>query len=337
MALVFIIPFGIKLGENFRAVFDHVTSPPVGKEEKTAMKIAFQDFNLSLFVNPGRDPLKATITGASVAAIGNRVQILPFATSSAPLTRSSLGHPFLAKLTVNDFEYRKCFATNIHVDSWSRDIPIFQEEAYVVFILEPSYGSRVSAILTFQQLEPNITDIERLQKAKSDIGFAGDSFLKTYFEEVLGFEKQNIENGSSKYKYEGRFRSINGAAAAFLELPDEKAFFSQRRNQFIAAAPTYFFPGFSFAFKKGSPIAADVSRDVRKLYEYETIQSLVYSSKHRVRAPDIDCCSLQIQSFRGLYLIFGATSTVCLLLFLIDLTRSYCCDQDETEDDIPPC
>ncbi|XVF66286.1 hypothetical protein PTKIN_Ptkin10aG0022900 [Pterospermum kingtungense] len=101
-------------------------------------------------------------------------------------------------------------------------------------------------MLTFQQPKPNITDIERLKKAESEIGFVGDSFLGIYFEEVLRFEKQNIENGSFKYKYEGRFRSINGAAATFLELPDEKAFFSRRRNQFIAATLTYFSPGFSF-------------------------------------------------------------------------------------------
>ncbi|XVF50586.1 hypothetical protein PTKIN_Ptkin04bG0113400 [Pterospermum kingtungense] len=101
-------------------------------------------------------------------------------------------------------------------------------------------------MLTFQQLEPNITDVERLKKAESEIGFAGDSFLGTYFEEVLGFEKQNIENGSLKYKYEGRFRSIKGAASAFLELSDEKAFFSRCRNQFITAALTCFSPGFNF-------------------------------------------------------------------------------------------
>ncbi|XWS15811.1 hypothetical protein CRYUN_Cryun34aG0033600 [Craigia yunnanensis] len=375
IAFALIVSFGVEVAKyykltNIGAVFEVTSS--VRKEEKPTMEIAVQDFNISLFMNPGRDPLKAPITemnmweeGASVAAIGNHAPMLSYAASSAPPTQSSLGQPFLTKLTINDFEHGKCFATIIHVYRWSRDtvIPIFEEEAYVVFILEPGYTARVSSILTFQQLEPDITDIERLKKANSKIEFAGDSFVRTYFEKVLGFEKQNIEDDSSKYKYEGQFMSVN-EAAAFLELPDGKVLLSQHRKQFIAAPPTYIFRGFSFAFKKGSPIATDVSRDILNLYEDGTLKSLeenrfAYSSEssaYDAYLRDIlnlsgdgvafdyqtdfrfsrDSDSLAIHSFWGLYLIFGVTSTICFLFFLINLIRSYCCDQDETEDSLPP-
>ncbi|XVF87384.1 hypothetical protein PTKIN_Ptkin18bG0115800 [Pterospermum kingtungense] len=257
--------------------------------------------------------------------------------ASIALTQSSLGQPLLAKLTINDFKHRKCFRTIIHVYSWSRVIPIFEHDAYFIFILDTNYASRASSILMFQRLEPDITDTARLKKANST-GFAGDSFVRTYFEEVLGFEKKNIDNGSSKYKYEGRFTSIKGGVA-YVELPDEKLFFSEQHCKLhIAAAPTYFSRGFSFAFKKSSPIATDVSRDIRNLYAYETLQSLVYSSTSSVRvwAP-IAGEILYYKPAPFPYFIFGAISTLCLLLFLVDLVRNYCCDQDETEENLPPC
>ena len=88
--------------------------------------------------------------GASVSPTGNHAQapVLSYAAFYSTNT-ITLGQPFLAKLTINDFEHSKCFAAIIHVYSWSRVIPISEEEAYVVFILEPSYTARVRSILTF--------------------------------------------------------------------------------------------------------------------------------------------------------------------------------------------
>ncbi|XVE51427.1 hypothetical protein DITRI_Ditri02bG0039300 [Diplodiscus trichospermus] len=52
---------------------------------------------------------------ASVAAIRNHTQplMISCAASSAPPTQSSLGQPFLAKLTINNFKHGKCSATVI--------------------------------------------------------------------------------------------------------------------------------------------------------------------------------------------------------------------------------
>ena len=66
IAFAFIVSFGVEVAKyykltNISAVFD-VTS--VRKEEKPTMEIAVQDFNISLFMNLGRDPLKAHITGS---------------------------------------------------------------------------------------------------------------------------------------------------------------------------------------------------------------------------------------------------------------------------------
>ena len=87
-------------------------------------------------------------------------------------------------------------------------------------------------------------------------------------------------------------------------------------------------------FQKGSPIATDVSRAILKLSEDGTLKSL----EEKWFAPSPECSanvtdsrtdSLSIHSFWGLYLTSGATSTVCLLLFLTHLLKKYCLHKED--------
>lgn len=100
-------------------------------------------------------------------------------------------------------------------------------------------------MLTLQRLEPNITDIDWLQRANMKIGCDGDSFVLTYLEEVIGFKKDNIENVNSEYKYEGEIHSSH-IAAAFLEVPYGKVFLSHYCKQFTTTTSTYRFGGLGF-------------------------------------------------------------------------------------------
>lgn len=77
------------------------------------------------------------------------------------------------------------------------------------------------------------------------IGCDGDSFVRTYLEEVLEFRSNNIENVSSEYSYEGEFKSSH-IAAAFLELPYGKVFLSEYCKQFTTTTPTFRFGGLGF-------------------------------------------------------------------------------------------
>lgn len=82
-------------------------------------------------------------------------------------------------------------------------------------------------------------------------------------------------------------------------------------------------------FQKGSPIARDFSRAILKLSEDGTLMSL----EQKWFAPSPECSanvtnesktnSLSIHSFLGLFLVSGATSTVCLLLFLASSLKRY--------------
>ncbi|XVF25704.1 hypothetical protein REPUB_Repub13aG0236600 [Reevesia pubescens] len=211
---------------------------------------------------------------------------------------------------------------------------------FVVLILSSSYTAGLTSMLTLQRLEPNITDIEWLKRANVKIGCDGDSFVRTYLEAVLGFKSSNIENVSSEYNYEGEFDSSH-IAAAFLELPYEKVFLGHYCKQFTITPPNYRFGGLGFVFQKGSPIAADVSRAILKLSEDGTLKSL----EEKWFAPSPECSanviddrtdSLSIRNFWGLYLISGATSTVCLLLFLTKLLKKYCRHQEDDASNLSP-
>lgn len=77
------------------------------------------------------------------------------------------------------------------------------------------------------------------------------------------------------------------------------------------------------AFQKGSPIARIVSKAILELSENGTIRSL----EKDWLTPSDECSStsttnkdtesLTLKSFWGIYLISGATSTICFLLALI--------------------
>lgn len=95
-------------------------------------------------------------------------------------------------------------------------------------------------------------------------------------------------------------------------------------------------------FQKGSPIAADVSKAILKLSENGELKTL----EERWFAPSRECSSsatdnditesLSLQNFWGIYIITGATSTICFLLFLFRLLKNYHHQQDEDRGNATP-
>jgi ionotropic glutamate receptor len=81
------------------------------------------------------------------------------------------------------------------------------------------------------------------------------------------------------------------------------------------------------AFQKGSPFAADFSREILCLSEEGNITLL----EEKWFAPSPECStsatnnnveSLSLRSFKGIYIVFAAISTICFLLFLFRLLRN---------------
>ncbi|KAI4306413.1 hypothetical protein L6164_029692 [Bauhinia variegata] len=186
---------------------------------------------------------------------------------------------------------------------------------FVVLILNSSYTASLSSMLTVQQLQPTITDIEWLKRNNMKIACDSDSFVWSYLEEVEKFNRENIINVSSEYNYVDEFRH-NHIAAAFLELPYEKVFINTYCKGYSGSTPTTRFGGLSFMFQKGSPVTKDVSKAILRLAEQGELKKL----EEKWLNPSQQCStsstsdSLKLASFWLLYIISGATSTICFLL-----------------------
>ncbi|VVA36064.1 PREDICTED: glutamate receptor [Prunus dulcis] len=191
---------------------------------------------------------------------------------------------------------------------------------FVVLILTSSYTANLSSMLTIQRLEPNVTGIEMLKRTNSKIGCDGDSFVMEYLQTVLGFKLENIVKVSSEYNYTKKFKSKT-ISAAFLELPYAKVFMNQYCEGYTATVPIYRFGGLSFIFQRGSPIARDFTKAILELLENGELKKL----QNDWLTPENECPknvtsngpeSLSLNSFTGLYVISGVTSSFCFLLSL---------------------
>ncbi|KAM5588067.1 hypothetical protein ABKV19_006492 [Rosa sericea] len=198
---------------------------------------------------------------------------------------------------------------------------------FVVLILTSSYTANLSSMLTVQRLKPNVTDIEMLKKNNARVGLDGDSFVSKYMVEVLKFRQVNLMNVSSEYYYTGNFKNKT-ILAAFLELPYAEVFLNKYCDGYTANTPTFRFGGLSFMFQKGSPIARDFTRAILELLENGEIKKL----QNEWLSPEEECTknstsnrpeSLSLDSFSGLYVISGATSTFCFLLSLAIWLRRF--------------
>ncbi|KAL6201377.1 hypothetical protein ACLB2K_025091 [Fragaria x ananassa] len=165
---------------------------------------------------------------------------------------------------------------------------------FVVLILTSSYTANLSSMLTVQRLQPNVTDMQMLVNSSSPVGVDGDSFLYTHMKDVIGFKPDNLINYCEGY---------------------------------TATTPTLRFGGLSFIFQKGSPIARDFTKAILELLENGEIKKL----QNEWLTPEEECSknsthrpkSLSLNSFSGLYVICGVTSTFCLLLSLAMWMRRF--------------
>ncbi|KAF9672419.1 hypothetical protein SADUNF_Sadunf11G0039700 [Salix dunnii] len=195
---------------------------------------------------------------------------------------------------------------------------------FVVFILTTSYIASLTSKLTVQRLEPNFSEFQKLKNNKLNVGCDNDSFILEYLEDVLGFDNDkiklfNLENDETFER--------NKIVAAFVELPYGKLFLNQYCKSYTSTRSTYRFGGFGFAFQKGSPIAADFSREILRLSEDGNITSLEekwFVPLHGclTSASNKNAESLSLNSFKGIYIVSAAISAICFLLSLIRLLRN---------------
>uniref|UniRef100_F6H9E6 Ionotropic glutamate receptor C-terminal domain-containing protein n=1 Tax=Vitis vinifera TaxID=29760 RepID=F6H9E6_VITVI len=172
-------------------------------------------------------------------------------------------------------------------------------------------------MLTVQQLNPTITDINELIKKGERVGCQHASFVHEFLIKWMKFDESKLVIYESPEELDELF-SKGGIAAAFDEIPYMKIFLAKYCSKYTAVGPTYKFDGFGFVFPKGSPLVADVSRQVLNVTEgAKMLQFEKAWFGQPTSCPEltnsVSSNSIGLNSFWGLFLIAGVASFVALI------------------------
>ncbi|KAL8458841.1 hypothetical protein ACS0TY_036375 [Phlomoides rotata] len=195
---------------------------------------------------------------------------------------------------------------------------------FVVLVLASSYTANLASMLTVRQLQPTVNDIHDLIKSGEYIGYQDGSFVGELLNNMK-FNCSKFRNYTSVEEYDEALSkgSRNGGVAAIVdEIPYIRLFLSKYCNKYTMTGPTYLTSGFGFIFPKGSPLLADVSRAILKVNEGEEMVriSRKWFKEEGCRASDGDGTvtiseSLDVDTFKGLFLIAGLSSAAALAVF----------------------
>ncbi|XP_020523715.1 glutamate receptor 2.7 isoform X2 [Amborella trichopoda] len=195
---------------------------------------------------------------------------------------------------------------------------------FLLLILTNSYTANLASILTVEQLQPTVTDVQTLIRNEDIVGYQGNSFVEDLLIK-LGISRSKLIEFDSAEEYVealSKGSSHGGVAAIFDEIPYIKSFLSNRTNDFMMVGPTYRTGGFGFVFPKNSLLLSDISSSVLNVTEGETMVSL-----EKRWFPKQDTSSswsyspsskgLSLDSFWGLFLMVGTASMGALIIFFI--------------------
>ncbi|OIT29643.1 PREDICTED: glutamate receptor 2.8-like [Nicotiana attenuata] len=196
---------------------------------------------------------------------------------------------------------------------------------FVVLVLTSSYTASLTSMLTVQQLQPTITDLNDLIKNGEYVGYQEGSFVKDILKRIR-FDSTKLRSYSTLEEYNAALSrgSKNGGVGAIVdELPYLRLFLNKYCGKYIMIGPTYKTAGFGFAFPKGSPLVPDVSRGVLKVMEGEFMNNIIQKwFGNETDCPEKDGMvitsdRLKLDSFKGLFLIAGVSAGSALLTFLL--------------------
>ncbi|KAM4122559.1 hypothetical protein ACB094_01G093000 [Castanea mollissima] len=192
---------------------------------------------------------------------------------------------------------------------------------FVVLILTQSYTASLTSLLTVQQLQPTVTDINQLIKNGEYVGYQEGSFVLGILQEMK-FDPSKLRTYKSVEECHDLFSkgSANGGiAAAFDDIPCMKSLLSQYCSKYTMVQSIYKNGGYGFVFPKGSPFVSDVSWAVLNVTEGKQMKEI----EKKWLGDQSDCPSsntqvssgsLSLESFWGLFLIAGITSLSALII-----------------------
>ncbi|KAM7253936.1 hypothetical protein ACFE04_031618 [Oxalis oulophora] len=197
---------------------------------------------------------------------------------------------------------------------------------FVVLVLTSSYTASLTSMLTVEQLQPTVNNIDDLIKSGEYIGYQMGSFVPTLLKK-LKVDESKLKEYHDLEEYEEALAkgSKNGGVGAIVdELPYIRLLLAKYCTKYIMVGPTYKTAGMGFAFQKGSPLVHDVSKAVLTVTEGDKITKITEKWLGESSNCDdaiINSNSLSLDSFKGLFLIAGLSSISALLIFLFTFLR----------------
>ncbi|KAM5548454.1 glutamate receptor 2.8 [Rosa sericea] len=194
---------------------------------------------------------------------------------------------------------------------------------FVMLIVTQSYTANLSSLLTVQQPQPTVTELNDLLRNGDNVGYSKNSFVREVLIEK-GFKNRvkeiKLMEDGDKELTKG---TAKGGIAAFVgDTPALEFFLAKYCSKYIMVGPISKTNGFAFVFPKGSPLVADMSSAILNVTEGKKIMKIEAnwikkesncqgSSSSNISGPN----SLGLNSFWGLFLIAGIVSVFSLLVF----------------------
>ncbi|KAG6626647.1 hypothetical protein CIPAW_15G065100 [Carya illinoinensis] len=191
---------------------------------------------------------------------------------------------------------------------------------FVVLILTQSYTASLASFLTVQQLQPTVSDVNQLIKNGEKVGYQKDSFVLDILKQMKfkDFQLKQYNSMDECDQLLSKGSANGGIAAAFDESPYIKLFLGKYCSKYIMVSSVFKTNGFGFVFPIGSPLVADISRQILNVTEGEKMKEIESAwLQENTNCPDPNTPdfppSLSVASFWGLFLIAGVASLLALI------------------------
>lgn len=264
-------------------------------------------------------------TGASFVMIAVVIWILEHRVNN-----DFRGPPRRQLVTMFLFSFSTLFKTNQESTVSPLGRMVMVAWLFLLMVITASYTASLTSILTIQQLSSPITGIDSLITSNWPIGYQVGSFAYSYLADSLYIHRSRLKPLGSPEEYERALRlgPNNGGVAAIIDELTYIELFLSKQTEFGIIGQPFTKSGWGFAFKRGSPLAVDISTAILKLSENGELQKIHERWFCKMGCPGEkrqkdETNRLHLISFWGLYLLCAIVTLGSLLVFFLRMVRQF--------------